>query len=396
MTARFHETVLNLAAHPLVWAMSRLARRIGPLWHVPGLGVMVSDAGIAREILTRDDEFTKNGPGSFARALTAALGPVALGNMDGEEHRRARALIAGVLSPERSESLLRGRAADLEPLRSRLAGGERVDLVQFTRGWSGRIAFDVLGIPPPAGREEEACHEIVRLSGRMASVLGFSEPSERQARNALLDCDRLAAVFRTGYEGPAAPSSLVDCLQSAGYTFEQAKGLLLIHVIGGTLTVSAALPRIVALLMDNGLFTGLAADPAAMPRAIDEGLRFVTPLPGTVRIAQRDTVVRGYQLQAGSRLIILTCNVARDANLFPDPDRFDIAREQNARAGRPWYGYGPHRCAGFNLAQGELKAILMAMVSAGPDFRIVRRRPAVGALLPAYESLFVQSPGPAG
>ncbi len=391
MSVQFHETVLNLAAHPLMWGLAQLARRAGPVWRVPGLGVIISDAECAREILRRDDDFTKNGPGSFAQVFTATLGPIALGNMDGAEHHRMRAAIADVLAPARADMLVRSRASDLESMYSRLAHGDSVDLVHFIRGWSGRIAFDVVGIAPPVGREEEASHDIVRLSGRMASVLGFRQPSDRQARIALADCEQLASYFREGFERPAPPSSLVDRLHTLGFTFEQAVGLLLIFVIAGTLTISAALPRIVALLVDNGLFARLAQDPAGIPSAIDEGLRFITPLPGTVRIVRRDVVVRGHRLAAGSRLVILTCNLARDAKLFPDPDRFDIARIHDPRARRLWYGAGPHYCAGFNLAQLELKAVLGATAGLGPDLRIVKRRAAVGALLPAYDQLVVQT-----
>ena len=157
------------------------------------------------------------------------------------------------------------------------------------------------------------------------------------------------------------------------------------------MTISAALPRIVALLVDSGQFIHLKKNPECIPQAIDEGLRFVTPLPGTVRIVQRDSVVRGHRLSAGSRLILLTCNMARDPKLYPNPDRFDISRSHNPHAGRLWYGAGPHRCAGFNLAQRELKAVLGTMVGVAGDLRIVQRRAAVGNLLPAYARLVVQA-----
>ena len=391
MSAQLHESVLHFSAHPLLWVLARLARRAGLLWKVPGLGVMVSDAECAREILRRDRDFSKNGTGSFAQAMTAALGPMALGNMDGDDHRCLRTAIADVLAPARADMLVRCRGGDLASMCARLARGDCVDLVHFTRGWSGRIAFDVVGIAPPVTQEEEACHEIVRLSERLASVLGFRDPSRRQARIALADRERLAAYFREGYERSALPSSLADRLQTLGFTFDEAVGLLLIYIIGGTLTISAALPRIIALLVDSGAFAQLRKDPTGIPRAIDEGLRFITPLPGTVRIVQRDTIVQGHRLTAGTRLVILTHNLARDEKLFPDPDRFDITRMHNPRAARLWYGAGPHRCAGFNLAQRELKAALSAMVGVGREFRVVKRRASIGALIPAYARLVIQA-----
>jgi cytochrome P450 len=114
-------------------------------------------------------------------------------------------------------------------------------------------------------------------------------------------------------------------------------------------------------------------------------------LPGTVRITRRSTEVLGHHLTGGSRLVILTCNLARDTNFFPAPDRFDIHRVQHPRAGRPWYGGGPHRCPGINLAQSELKAIFGALAGIGMDLRIIKRRAAVGALLPAYSRLVIRA-----
>jgi hypothetical protein len=84
LSAAFNEALLNLSSHPLVWGLAQMARRVGPVWRVPGLGILVSDASMAHEILRRDQDFTKNGAGSFADALTTVLGPLALGNMDGE------------------------------------------------------------------------------------------------------------------------------------------------------------------------------------------------------------------------------------------------------------------------------------------------------------------------
>lgn len=390
MSGQFHETLLNLSAHPLMWGLAQLARRAGPLWRVPGLGVIVSGADVARDILLRDAEFTKNGPGSFAQALTAVLGPMALGNMDGADHRRLRVALSDVLAPARADMLVRGQASGLEAMRLALARGDDLDLVRFIRGWSGRIAFDVVGIAPPAGKEEDASHDVVKLSGRLASVLGFRDPSARQLRLAKLDCERLAGYFREGYDRSVPPSSLVDRLRALGLTFDQARGVLLIFVIGGTLTITAALPRIVAMLLDTGQFALLVRNPAGIQRAIDEGLRFVTPLPGTVRIAQRDVVVGSRELASGSRFIILTCNMARDPNLFPNPDQFDIARNHDRRASHLWYGAGPHFCAGFALAERELTAVLETMVADRRDLRIVKRHPAVGALLPAYERLVIR------
>lgn len=393
MSYQRHESALNLAAHPLLWTLAGVARRVGAFWRVPGLGVVVSDASCAREILRRDADFTKNGPGSFAGVITRSLGELALGNMDGDEHRRIRDALADVLSPERSEEILLGRRADLDSVCHTLAGGGKVDIAEFARRWAGRLAFDVIGAEPPPGKEVEASENLVRLSANLSSVLGFRQPAQRELRKADKDRATLAQFFRTAYQSPAPPNSLIATLQALGLEFESALGLISIYAIGGTLTLSASLPRITALLADSGAYPELVNDGNLIAQAIDEGLRFTTPLPGTVRIARRDSTVNGHVVARNTRLVILTCNMARDPQFFSDADRFDITRTYNPRAGRLWYGAGVHRCVGFSLAQRALKEALRLLTARVPSLRVVERRYTFGSLLPAYKSLIVQSAG---
>jgi cytochrome P450 len=386
-----HESALNLAAHPLLWTLAGVARRMGAVWRVPGLGVVVSDASCAREILRRDADFTKNGPGSFAGVITRSLGELALGNMDGDEHRRIRDALADVLSPARSEEILLGRQADLETLCRELANGVAVDMAVFARRWAGRLAFDVIGASPPPAREVEAAESLVRLSANLSSILGFRQPSRRELRKVEKDREALSQFFRAAYQCPAPQNSLIATLQSLGLGFESALGLISIYAIGGTLTLSASLPRIIALLADSGAYCDLVKDNSLIAQAIDEGLRFTTPLPGTVRIARRDSIVNGHVLARNTRLVILTCNMARDPQFFSDAGRFDITRTYNPRAGRLWYGAGVHRCVGFSLAQRALKESLRLITADVPSLRVVKRRYTFRSLLPAYRNLIVQS-----
>jgi cytochrome P450 len=286
---------------------------------------------------------------------------------------------------------VQNRTDEIATMCSELRSGGVVDIAHFMRGWSGQIAFDLVGIDAPKGAEAEACQDIVRLSARMATVLGFRRPSARQARDAIKDRDRLAAYFRMGYSDTAAPQSLAGRLQSLGLDFEEALGVLLIFVIGGTLTTSAALPRLLALFLDHGVFEQAIEDQSVVPRFVDEGLRLTAPLPGTVRIATRDVSLGERRISAGSRLVILTCNMARDPNLYDKPDRFDHRRIHAAGSGRLWFGAGQHRCAGFHLAQCELTTVLTHIAALQRAIRIESRRVSFASLLPAYSQLRISA-----
>lgn len=389
MSIQLQETWLNVAAHPVLWAMVVLAQKRGGLWSVPGLGVLVSDAEIARQILQNDSAFSKNGPGSFADQVTATLGTLALSNMDGADHHQLRTALAGVASPASAEALVGQHATQIASLKSRLSAGEQVDLVRFINQLSGRIAFDLVGAAPPVRSEAEASLRIVALGTKMSSVLGLRRVSVRQIHQARADADQILEYFSDAFAHQAPPGSLLERLQNLVFTLEQARGIILIYVLAATLTVSAALPRISALLIDNDLLESLAGDCEGQARALEEGLRFTAPLPGTMRIARHDLKLAGRSFSAGTRMIILTRNLARDAKLFPNPHRFDITRVHDPRSKRLWYGAGPHYCAGVNLAQLQLKAVLAALADSGSPLCIVKRRPTFGALLPAYSQLLV-------
>ena len=178
-----------------------------------------------------------------------------------------------------------------------------------------------------------------------------------------------------------------------GLTSEEARGVLSIFFVAGTLTVAVALPRVVALLIDSGAMDELRSDPALVSRAIDEGLRFATPVPATLRIAVADAEVHGHRFRRGTRVILLTANMARDHTVFPNPDRFDIHRQFDARGRYMWYGAGPHFCLGFPLAQREMQMVVGIMAQLPGRLRIVRRRAATGVLLPAWARLDVRLDG---
>jgi cytochrome P450 len=100
--------------------------------------------------------------------------------------------------------------------------------------------------------------------------------------------------------------------------------------------------------------------------------------------------VHGHRFAAGSRAFVFTYNLAKDARLFPSPQRFDITRPSDPRVRHLWYGAGPHFCLGYALAQRELCAVLEALLRPQGRLRVVRRRYARKVLLPGYSRLDVR------
>ncbi|WP_206475166.1 hypothetical protein, partial [Dietzia sp. KRD202] len=106
----------------------------GPVRRVPGLGVVVKDAALARQVLLDGDGFSKQGKGASSDLWTPVLGARVLVNMHGEDHRALRRRLAPIFSPSFVEPLVQqslgpGAAA----VERRLLAGERVDLAAHAR-----------------------------------------------------------------------------------------------------------------------------------------------------------------------------------------------------------------------------------------------------------------------
>jgi len=99
----------------------------------------------------------------------------------------------------------------------------------------------------------------------------------------------------------------------------------------------------------------LVADPALIPNAVEELLRYEPPSPIQARYVTADTEWHGQTVPAGSRLALLTGSAGRDERQFPEPDVFDVTRTFDRHL---TFGYGVHYCLGANLARLEAKVVL--------------------------------------
>ena len=233
MKGRLHEAWVNIAAHPVAFPLARLTRSIAPILQVPGIGVLVSDAELAHEILGRDRDFAKNGRGSLAEIFTQALGPYALTNMDGDAHRALRSRLGDLLSPARCDELLAIARGPMDDGVAALRAGEEVDLVRLMRTMSGRLTMAMIGVSSDADADDRA-RDVFALGERIAAALRFHPLPERVLEPVRSDVDRLTAMARDAYDSPTLPeSSLMFRLRSMGLPVEEARGVISIFFIAG-------------------------------------------------------------------------------------------------------------------------------------------------------------------
>ena len=125
-------------------------------------------------------------------------------------------------------------------------------------------------------------------------------------------------------------------------------------------------------------------DDAAVETAVEELLRWVTPIKNMSRTVARDVEVRGQRLPEGAQLVLVYPSANRDEDVFDDPFRFDVRRDPNPHLA---FGFGPHYCLGQALARLELKVMFTELLRRLPDVEL-----ATDAPLPYRHSNFIVGP----
>jgi cytochrome P450 len=103
----------------------------------------------------------------------------------------------------------------------------------------------------------------------------------------------------------------------------------------------------------------LAHDPELIPTAVEETLRWASPVTHIARVATRDTELQGKRIREGDWLALWLPSANRDEATFADPDRFDLRRSPNEHVA---FGKGPHFCVGAHLVRLELCLTLEALL----------------------------------
>ncbi|MBB5956831.1 cytochrome P450 [Saccharothrix tamanrassetensis] len=373
------ELRLQLAAHPLAYPLVRGIGRIAPVVRVPKVGVVVSDAALAKEVLADTAHFTKTGPGSPADLWTPVVGPTVLLNMEGAAHAELRRKLSGLFTP-RSVTDLCARVADepMRRLRDDLATGRPVDLVTVVRDLVGAVICELVGLDATGAGRAWAAGTAITSMIRLGRPR-LTPAQVRRGKAALGELTRPAAkAYAVG-----DPATVPGRMRELGLTEEEALGAVAAFVLTGTETLVSYIPRLVALLHDTGWLDRLAAAPDRMDDVVAEALRVTVPSPVMLRSVAADTGIGRVAVRAGDRVVIATISAARGHGAF-DPDR-----PHPPAVRQLWFGAGPHFCLGMPLAYAEIRAVLGAVLSAAP-LSVVARRAAVRVLIPGYERLVVR------
>jgi len=139
---------------------------------------------------------------------------------------------------------------------------------------------------------------------------------------------------------------------------------LLLAVAGNETTRNLISGGMLALLQHPAERARLLADPSLLPTAVEEMLRWVSPVMYFRRTATRDTEIGGQPIRAGDKLTVWYGSANRDEEVFPHADRFDVGRTPNDHLA---FGIGHHFCLGANLARLEIQIMFDELLRRLPD-----------------------------
>ncbi|MGH4031275.1 cytochrome P450 family protein [Actinomycetota bacterium Odt1-20B] len=304
-------------------------------------------------------------------------------NSDPPEHTRLRKLVQRAFTAKRAAGLRPLVEGHVASLLDAWEDREEAELIgEFALPLPVAVAFDLFGA-------SDADHEALQVRGNTLTggqgdgeVSVFTAESMLAYLRALLDLKRehpddglLSALLTARHEDGDALSE--DEITSMAF---------LLFVAGHQTTVNLIANGIHTLLTHPDQRAALTADPTLMPRAVEEILRYESPSAlASFRYATEPVTVAGVTIQEGEFVQISLLGANRDPRLFPDPDRFDIHREEASR--HIAFGHGIHHCLGAPLARLQAEVAFTRILERFPGLRPAEGEDAVWQSNPRHRGL---------
>jgi len=289
---------------------------------------------------------------------------------DAPEHVRRRRLVNEGFTPRRIRESEPGIRSICDGIIDLVCESGSADFVADIAAPLPMIVIgDMLGVAP------DDRDDLLRWSDDMVKALGSPDPGA-------MDRAAMAAIEYTGYITAVADQrrrdgqsdDLIGTLVHAEIEGDRLDEATLIYeslliLVGGDETTRHVLSGgMYELLRHPDQFRDLSEDRSLMPAAIEEMLRWVSPIKNMARRMTRDVELHGETLREGQKLLLLYPSANRDERVFDQPERFDIRRSPNDHLA---FGFGAHFCMGNRLARMELSVMLDRLLDRLPDLVLV-------------------------
>lgn len=289
--------------------------------------------------------------------------------LDPPDHTRLRGLVAKAFTPRAVERMRpRVEAILKELVEARPARGPMELVGELAAPLPVRVIAEMLGIPP----EDHA--QFRRWSNAAIAMIGDGSLEERREGQRAMDelqeyFDAIAGARRI-----TPRDDLISALVAAEEAGDQLKRnelfstLTLLLIAGNETTTNLISNSVLALSRNPEQLALLRAHPERIPDALEELLRYDSPVQMTSRVATRDCVFRGHRLEQGQNLVLLLGSANRDPEVFADPERLDVTRRDVRHLS---FGHGIHFCLGAQLARLEAGLALEALLTRFPRLTLL-------------------------
>jgi cholest-4-en-3-one 26-monooxygenase len=289
-------------------------------------------------------------------------------NMDPPQHNKFRKLASVAFTPRIVKALeprIRERASQIL---DQVAAKKDIDVVAEMAGELPlQVICELGGVP------HEERHLIFNWSNRL---IGFDDPefqtSLEDGQIAAAEVWAYANTLAEGRKGKTG-DDLVTILVNAEVDgtklteMEFDAFFLMLMVAGNETTRNLISGGMLALLENPAEQERLVKDPSLIPSAVEEMLRWVTPVMYFRRTALADAEIRGTKIKQGEKVVMYYPSANRDEDVFPDPFKFDVGRTPNEHLA---FGTGQHFCLGASLARLEIRIMFEELIRRLPKFEL--------------------------
>jgi cytochrome P450 len=359
------------------YALFARARREHPVWRHEGLPVSSVFRHADCQAILRDSKTWSSmfpTPPGFAPEDV----PRSMIVMDPPEHTRLRGLVSQAFTPKRVRELAPRIEAIAHELLDQALARREVDLVDaLTYPLPVIVIAEMIGVPAAdRGRFKAWSDALVAPLGSVFFAPPAPEVVDEQRR---IRAELEAYFVRLVEERRRAPkddllTGLVQAeLEGSRLAFDELLAMLILLLVAGNETTTNLIGNAALdLLAHPAALAALRADPALVPNAIEEVLRFSSPVQMDPRLATRDVEVQGTTIPAGEFVLCWLGAANRDEAVFERPETFDVRREKPSHLS---FGFGPHYCLGASLATLEAQVALRVLLERTRSFRRVDAAP---------------------